>query len=99
MSSSIQSVFTLMGCLLFVALFLPAGSGELTGFSGAVGHISSVGLPFPMVGAAHALAVEIVERLALLAGFGTRIAVLVLAAFTRVAHGAGAFSLDACNGQ
>jgi len=50
-----------------------------------VGYISSVGLPFPTLAAAVAAIVEIVGSLALLAGFGTRIAALVLAAFTLVA--------------
>ena len=55
------------------------------GFAGTVGYISSVGLPFPTLAAATALIVEIVGSLALLAGFGTRIAAVVLAAFTLVA--------------
>jgi putative oxidoreductase len=66
-------------------LFLPAGISKFTGFQGTVGYIASVGLPLPAVGAALALVVEIVGSLALLAGFGTRIAALVLAAFTLVA--------------
>jgi putative oxidoreductase len=85
MSKSVQNSLTLAARLLFVLLFLPAGIGKLTGFSGTVGYISSVGLPLPTVGAALALLVEIVGSLALLAGFGTRIAALVLAAFTLVA--------------
>ena len=39
----------------------------------------------PQAGAAVALVVEIVGGLALIAGFGTRIAALVLAAFTLAA--------------
>jgi putative oxidoreductase len=85
MSKSIQNSLTLASRLLFVALFLPAGIGKLTGFSGTVGYISSVGLPLPTLGAALALVVEIAGSLALLAGFGTRIAALILAAFTLVA--------------
>jgi len=85
MSTTLQNGLTLIGRLLFVALFLPAGIGKLTGFAGTVGYISSVGLPLPAVGAALALTVEIVGSLALLAGFQTRIAALVLAAFTLVA--------------
>ena len=85
MSKSIQSSLALVARLLFVAFFLPAGIGKLTGFSGTVGYIASVGLPLPAVGAVLALVVEIVGSLALLAGFGTRIAAVVLAAFTLVA--------------
>jgi len=68
-----------------VALFLPAGIAKLTGFDGTVGYIASVGLPLPAAGAALAAAVEILGSLALLAGFGTRIAAIALAVFTLVA--------------
>jgi putative oxidoreductase len=85
MSNSFQNPLNLIGRLLFVALFLPAGISKLTGFAGTVGYISSVGLPLPTLGAALALAVEILGSLALLAGFQTRIAALALALFTLVA--------------
>jgi len=85
MSKSLQNPLNLAARLLMVALFLPAGIGKLTGFASTVGYISSVGLPLPTLAAAIALIVEIVGSLALLAGFGTRIAALVLAAFTLVA--------------
>lgn len=85
MSNVLQNTFNLAARVLMAALFLPAGIGKLTGFAGTVGYISSVGLPLPAVGAALALVVEIVGSLALLAGFGTRIAAVVLAAFTLVA--------------
>ena len=85
MSNAIQNPLNLIGRILFVALFLPAGIGKLTGFAGTVGYISSIGLPLPTLGAALALIVEIVGSLALLVGFQTRIAALVLAVFTLVA--------------
>ncbi|MDO9166013.1 MAG: DoxX family protein [Rhodoferax sp.] len=85
MSTSIKNALSLAARVLFAALFLPAGISKLTGFSGTVGYISSVGLPLPSVAAALALIVEIVGSLALLAGFGTRFAALALAAFTLVA--------------
>ena len=85
MSKTVQNALNLAARLLFVVMFLPAGIGKLTGFAGTVGYISSVGLPLPAIGAALALTVEIVGSLALLAGFGTRIAALVLAVFTLVA--------------
>jgi len=85
MSKSFQNSLNLAARVLFAVLFLPAGIGKLTGFAGTVGYISSAGLPLPAVGAALALIVEIVGSLALLAGFGTRIAALALAAFTLVA--------------
>jgi putative oxidoreductase len=84
-STTAQNALNLAGRVLLAALFLPAGISKLTGFEGTVGYIASVGLPLPAVGAVLALLVEIVGSVALIAGFGTRIAALVLAAFTLVA--------------
>ncbi|MFN7750637.1 MAG: DoxX family protein [Pseudomonadota bacterium] len=75
----------LLARLAMVALFLPAGIGKIGGFSGTVGHIGSVGLPLPVLGATIAIAVEVAASLALLAGYRTRVAALVLAAFTLAA--------------
>lgn len=85
MFTSLQNPLAFVGRLLLAALFLPAGIGKLTGFSGTVGYISSVGMPLPTVAAALALTVEILGGLALVFGFGTRIAALVLAFFTLMA--------------
>lgn len=85
MNKTSLNALDLAGRLLLVALFLPAGIGKLTGFSGTVGYIASVGLPLPALGAALAAVVEIGGALALLFGFGTRIAALALAGFTLVA--------------
>ena len=85
MSTSVQNALSLAARLLFVVMFLPAGISKITGFEGTVGYIGSVGLPLPTLGAALAVIVEVVGSLALLAGFGTRIAALVLAVFTLVA--------------
>jgi len=84
-STTTQNALNLSGRVLLAALFLPAGISKLTGFEGTVGYIASVGLPLPAVGAVLALLVEIVGSVALIAGFGTRIAALVLALFTLVA--------------
>jgi putative oxidoreductase len=85
MNQTTQNAFSLAARLLLALLFLPAGIAKLTGFEGTVGYISSAGLPLPEVGAALALTVEIVGGLALIAGFGTRVAALVLAVFTLAA--------------
>jgi len=85
MSKSLPNSLAMASRLLFVALFLPAGISKLTGFAGTVGYIASVGLPLPALGAILALSVEILGSLALLAGFGTRLAALILAVFTLVA--------------
>lgn len=80
-----QNTAALVGRLLLAALFLPAGLSKLTGFSGTVGYITSVGLPLPTLAAGAALVLEIGGGLALIAGAGTRIAALALAFFTLVA--------------
>jgi putative oxidoreductase len=85
MFNPLQNPLSLLGRWLLAALFLPAGIGKLTGFSGTVGYISSVGLPLPEVGAALALTVEIVGAIALIIGLGTRPAALILALFTLAA--------------
>jgi putative oxidoreductase len=84
-TTTAQNALNLAGRVLLASLFLPAGISKLTGFAGTVGYIASVGLPLPAVGAVLALLVEIVGSVALIAGFGTRIAALVLALFTLVA--------------
>ena len=83
--SAFQNPLALVGRVLLAWLFLPAGIGKLTGFAGTVGYITSVGMPMPQVAAAVALVVEIAGGLALVLGFGTRVAALVLAFFTLVA--------------
>jgi len=82
MFAKLQDPLALAGRLLMALLFLPAGIGKLTGFAGTVGYISSVGLPMPQLAAVVALIVEIVGGAALIAGFGTRVAAIVLAVFT-----------------
>ncbi len=85
MSSNSQNSLSLIGRLMLVAFFLPAGISKLTGFEGTVGYISSVGLPLATLGAVLAIVVEIGGSAALLLGYRTRAAALVLALFTLVA--------------
>ncbi|KQP09109.1 DoxX family protein [Pseudorhodoferax sp. Leaf265] len=83
--SPAQDALALVGRILIAVLFIPAGFGKLTGFAGTVGYIGSAGLPLPQVGAALAIVVELGLGLALLVGFKTRLAALVLAVFTLAA--------------
>lgn len=85
MFNALQNPLALAGRLLLALLFLPAGIAKITGFAGTVGYIASVGLPLPALGAVIAIVVEIVGGVALIAGFGTRIAALILALFTLAA--------------
>lgn len=80
-----NNALNLLGRLMLVALFLPAGLSKLSAFEGTVGYIDSVGLPLPAVAAALAVVIEVGGSLALLLGFQTRIAAAVLAVFTLVA--------------
>lgn len=82
MTKTSDNLFSLAARILIAALFIPAGWGKLTDFSGTVGYIASVGLPLPSVGAVLALIVELLCGAALLAGFQTKKAALVLAVFT-----------------
>lgn len=83
--NALQNPFALLARLLLAALFLPAGISKISGFAGTAGYIGSVGLPLPEVGAALAIAVEVLGGVALIVGFGTRWAALALAVFTLVA--------------
>ncbi len=85
MSNAFQNPLSLAGRLLLALLFLPAGLTKIGGFAGTVGYIASKGLPLPTVGALIAIGVEVLGGLALIAGFGTRAAALVLAVFTLAA--------------
>ena len=82
MNPSLNNPLALVGRLLLAALFLPAGLAKIGGFAGTVGYIASAGLPLPQLAAALAIVVEVGGGLALLAGWGTRLAALALAAFT-----------------
>lgn len=75
----------LLGRILIAYLYIPAGISKVTGFQNTVGYITSKGLPMPEVGAVIAIVVEIVVAAALLVGFKTRYAALILAAFTLAA--------------
>ena len=85
MQSSVNNLLVLIGRLALAALFLPAGLSKLTGFTGTVGYIESVGLPLAALGAVIAIIVEVAGGAALIAGFFTRTAAIVLAIFTLLA--------------
>jgi putative oxidoreductase len=80
-----RDVAALVGRILMAILFIPAGFSKIGGFAGTAGYIASKGLPLPEVGAAIAVAVELLAGIALLVGWKTRWAALLLAVFTLVA--------------
>ena len=82
MNTSFQNTLALVGRILLAAMFVMAGISKVTGFEGTVGYIASTGLPLPQIGAVLALVVELGAGLALVVGFKTRVAALLLAGFT-----------------
>ena len=82
MNSTSANLATLVGRILLAAIFVSSGFQKIGGFAGTAGYIASKGLPLPEVGAAIAIAVEIVAGIALIVGFKARWAALALAIFT-----------------
>lgn len=80
-----QNALNLLGRLLIVALFLPAGLFKLTGFEGAVGYFTSLGMSAPALAVIVAIIVEVLGGVALLVGYQTRIVAILLAIFTLAA--------------
>ncbi|MGP2492309.1 DoxX family protein [Mesorhizobium sp. PUT5] len=78
-------VVVLAGRVLLSILFIIAGFGKLTSLAGTAGFFGSIGLPLPMVTAIVVGLVELLGGLAVLFGFKTRIAAIVLAVFTLAA--------------
>ena len=85
MMNSLHNPLTLIGRCMMAIMFLLAGISKIGAFAGTSGYIASKGLPMPDVVAALTIAVEIGGSLALIFGFCTRWAALVLAAFTLMA--------------
>jgi len=72
----------LLGRVLFVALFLPAGISRLSGFEGTVDYFGSLGIPMAPAAVVATIAIEVLGSVALLIGYKTRYAAFALAAFT-----------------
>ena len=85
MNPSIQNFTVLAGRILLGLLFVLSGFGKIAGFDGTVGYIASQNLPLPSVVAALTILIELGGGLALVTGFYTRQAALLLAGFTLLA--------------
>ncbi|MGH8041155.1 MAG: DoxX family protein [Rudaea sp.] len=72
----------LVARILLVLLFLIFGWSKLTGYSGTVGYMQSVGAPMPALAAVVAIVVEFFGAIALILGICTRPIALVLAIYT-----------------
>ncbi len=84
-AASNSSVALLVGRALLSILFILSGFAKLTAISGTAGWFGSIGLPLPTVTAVVVGLVELLGGLAILVGFKTRIAAILLAVFTLAA--------------
>ena len=80
-----QSALNLIGRLLIVALFLPAGLGKISGFEGTLGYFASLGIPAPVFALVATIVIEVLGSIALIVGFQTRIVAVIMAIFTLAA--------------
>lgn len=80
-----SALLPLAGRLLIAALFLVAGIRKVMMFSMSVGYFTKLGFPMPEVMTVIAIAIEIGGALALILGWKTRAAALLLALFTVIA--------------
>jgi putative oxidoreductase len=85
MNTSLQNLTVLAGRVLLGLLFVLSGFGKIAGFDGTVGYIAAQHLPVPTLIAVLTILVELGGGLALVTGFYTRQAALLLAAFTMLA--------------
>ena len=77
-----NSVLPLVGRLLLAAIFLVSAFGKLSAPGPTQGFIASVGLPMPVLSYMAAVIIELGGGLMLLTGYRTRLAAIVLAAFS-----------------
>ena len=87
--NSYQSALNLIGRLLIVALFLPAGLSKIAGFEGTLGYFTSLGIPAPVFALSVTIVIEVLGSIALLLGFQTRVVAVIMAIFTLVAAATG----------
>ncbi|PBB95087.1 DoxX family protein [Mesorhizobium sp. WSM3862] len=86
-----RNALLLASRLLLAALFVPSGFQVLTNISGTINYFTGLGLPLPTLAAWGTGLFELIAGLLILVGFQTRIAALLLAAFTIVAGFIGHF--------
>ena len=80
-----QNVLNLLGRLLIVSLFLPAGLSKVAGFEGTLAYFATLGIPAPVFSLVATIIIEIFGSIALLIGYKTRPVAIIMAAFTLAA--------------
>lgn len=81
-SPQTNGAVALLARILLSLLFIPAGFSKLTAIAGTAGFFAKLGLPMPSVVAVIVGLLELVGGLAVLIGFQTRIAAVLLGLFT-----------------
>jgi putative oxidoreductase len=82
--ASAQNTLALVARILMSLIFLISGFGKVADPAGTIGYIQMVGLPFPTLAYAGAVATELVGGIALLLGFYTRAVALIIGGFSLV---------------
>ena len=82
MLASFQNPLVLIGRILLALMFVLAGFSKIAGFAGTVGYIQSKGIPAASVLAVLTIILELGGGLAIVFGFQTRWAALLLGLFT-----------------
>lgn len=77
-----KDALILIACVLLMVLFILFGWGKLTGFSGTVAYMASLGTPVPTVAAGIAVLMEFFVGIAIVAGVATRPLALIFALYT-----------------
>jgi putative oxidoreductase len=81
--TALQAPLLLAARVLLSIIFISSGFSKITGYAGTAGYMEAMGVPGVLL--PLAIVVELVGGLALLFGWQTRIAALLLAGFTVVA--------------
>ncbi|MBZ9604529.1 DoxX family protein [Phyllobacterium chamaecytisi] len=76
-----NALVTLISRILLSILFIPAGFGKLSNIGGTAGFFAGLGLPVPTVTAVVVGLIELLGGLAILIGFKTRYAAILLGIF------------------
>jgi putative oxidoreductase len=79
-----SNAIALAGRVLLAAIFVMSGLGKVAQPSAMIAYVSAAGLPFPSLALAGSALVELGGGVALILGYRTRVAALVLAGFSLV---------------
>src|SRR5215813_12329866 len=85
MMNRMDDAALLVGRLLLAALFLPSGIGKAMGFAAFSASLAAKGLPYAGAWAAAAVAIEVLDPIALILGIAPRWSSLALIAFVIMA--------------